>query len=88
MNEDQVLLQISMRQLIDKLPAEEDRAMVGLYYQLDNPTDYVGPWPPTFASVASYIGTKYGQGPLAESTIRYRMRIVLLKWRNIADLRG
>lgn len=81
MNEDRVLLEVSMRQLIERLEKEADRAMVLLYYQLEDPVDYVGPWPPTFASVADYIGRKFGAGPLAESTIRYRMRQILRRWR-------
>jgi hypothetical protein len=88
MNEDRVLLEISLRQLISQLDTEEDRAMVLLYYQMEDPVDYKGCWPPTFASVATYIGEKYGSGALAESTIRYRMRILLSKWRHHEHLRG
>ena len=87
MNEERVLLDISLRQLISRLDSDADKAMVLLYYQLEDPEDYTGPWPPTFASVATYIGVKYGTGPLAESTIRYRMRIVLQKWRVAGNLR-
>jgi hypothetical protein len=84
MNEDLLLLRISIDQALASLEAEEDRVMVSLYYQLEEPPaypGYVGPWPTTLASVAEYVGTRFGSGPLAESTIRYRMRLVLTEWR-------
>lgn len=81
MNEDRLLLRIAIEQALAQLPEERDRVMVALYYQLDHPKDYNGPWPPTFASVAEYVGCRFDGGPLAESTIRYRMRIVLERMR-------
>lgn len=81
MSEDQTLLEISVRQVIAALPTESDRVMVRLYYRIDEPSDYDGPWPPTFASVGEYIGIRFGKGPLAESTVRYRLKLVLARWR-------
>lgn len=86
MSEDRMLLEIAVRQAIAALERESDRAMLGLYFQLEDPADYEGVWPPTYASVAAYIGIKYGDGPLAESTIRYRMSQVLERWREAGVL--
>lgn len=81
MSEDRILLQVSITQALDRLNDPETRDMVALYYEIIDPDDYVGPWPPTFVSVGEYVGEKYGDGPVAESTIRYRMRQVLVAWR-------
>lgn len=84
MTEDAMLLRIAIEQALATLDSLEDRTMVTLYYQLEEPAafpGYTGPWPTTFASVAHYIGTRFGDGPLAESTIRYRMALVLRAWR-------
>jgi hypothetical protein len=82
-----MLLRIAVRQVLDQLLSEEDRTMVALYYEIEDPKDYEGPWPPTFASVGHYIGTRFGSGPLAESTIRYRLKLVLNRWRELGVFR-
>lgn len=83
MNEDQILDAVTVRQLIAELPREEDRIMMRLYYEIEDIPDYTGPLPPTFASVAQYVGKRFCGAPLAESTIRYRVRTILARWREV-----
>jgi hypothetical protein len=83
MNEDRIIASVAVEQLLAMLPTEQERVMISLYYGIHEPDDYAGPWPPTFASVAQYIGKRFGDGALPESTVRYRVRVILTRWRTL-----
>lgn len=82
MDEDQVLLGIALRQALDVF-SEHDRAILLIYFQLEQPEDYTGCWPPTYASVGHYVGCKLQGEPFTEGTVRYRVEVALKKLRTL-----
>lgn len=46
--------------------------MMLLVYQVFQPEDWVGRWPPKFEDIGRYIGLKYEGAALSEAAIRYR----------------
>lgn len=71
--EEFVLNRVSVRQLLDKLEPEQ-RAVIELTFGLHYPEDWPWPdtqWPPTYAAVGFYVGSRFRGKPLSEAAIRY-----------------
>lgn len=82
MDEDAMLLGIALRQALHTFP-ERDRAVLLIYFQLEQPEDYAGCWPPTYASVGAYVGMKLTGEPFTEGAVRYRVEVALKKLREL-----
>lgn len=71
MTEDTILNRIAVQQHLSKLDAE-DRLVMVLVYELECPEDWTEKWPPTYAAIGRYVGTKFRGAPLSEAAIRYK----------------
>ena len=79
MSEDRMLMEIDVERALAALhPA--DRVMMVLIYQLEQPADWTGRWPPKFEDIGRYVGLKFEGAPLSEAAIRYRRDVVLGQW--------
>jgi len=79
MSENQILTRIDLERALARLhPA--DAMMMKLIYQLEQPDDWSGRWPPKFEDIGHYIGVKYEGAPLSEAAIRYRRDVVRAQW--------
>lgn len=72
MTEDQMLNRVAVEMALDHLEKEESRVVLALSFELECPADWgKEPWPPTYAAIGRYVGTKFRGGPLSEAAIRY-----------------
>jgi len=80
-DEDAILTRVALEQALAR-ETPSDRVMMLLIFRVSVPEDWFGlPWPPTYADIGNYIGTRFGVGPLSEAAIRYRRDTLLAKWR-------
>lgn len=74
---------VTMEQLLNQLEPES-RMVVELSFGLMYPKDWPwssGPWPPTYAEIAAYVGMKTRGRPLSEASVRYIRKQALRKLR-------
>jgi hypothetical protein len=71
MTEDDIIARVAVEQLLERLPPVHAE-LLRMAARLEQPEDYVGPWPPTFVDIGRHIGEKYEGRALSESTVRYR----------------
>lgn len=83
MDEDRVLLSISLRQALARYFDERDQQILMLYFQLEQPDDFDEGWPPTYASVGRYVGTRLYGEPITEGSVRYRVELALKQLREL-----
>jgi hypothetical protein len=79
--EDVVLNRVAVEQLLAQL-GPEHRLVLELVYGIYRPTDWPWPdqrWPPTYASVGWYVGSRFRGKPLSEAAIRYISAAALRK---------
>lgn len=57
-----------------------ERDMVVMITGYEQPEDYAGPWPATYAHIGRYIGEKYEGRALSEAAIRYRRDQLYERW--------
>lgn len=79
--DDEVLNRVTVEQQLARLEPES-RTVLSLVFKIDQPTDWVAPWPPTYAAIGVYIGLKFRNRPLSEAAIRY------IRDEALAELRG
>lgn len=76
---------VTMQQMLDKLDPEA-RLVIELSFGLSYPKDWPwtsGPWPPTYAEIAAYVGMKIRGRPLSEASVRYIRKQALAKLRSM-----
>ena len=82
--EDETVLDtMTIEQLLGKLDPES-RLVVELSFGLTYPKDWPwksGPWPPTYAEIAAYVGMKTRGRPLSEASVRYVRKQALQRMR-------
>lgn len=64
---------VTIEQMLATLDLEA-RLVVSLSFGLQFPEDWpwgTGPWPPTYAEIATYVGMKTRGRPLSEASVRY-----------------
>lgn len=83
MDEDSLILHIALRQALEKYFDTRDRLILSLYFQLEQPDDYDGCWPPTYASVGQYVGKRLTGTAITEGSVRYRVDIALKQLREL-----
>lgn len=74
---------VTLQQLLDNLDPEA-RLVVELSFGLSYPKDWPwnsGPWPPTYAEIAAFVGMKTRGRPLSEASVRYIRKQALVKLR-------
>lgn len=71
MTEDELLNQITVEQVLRKLPPHHAE-LLRMIERIEQPTDYTGPWPATYEQIGVFIGLKYEGRTLSEATVRYR----------------
>jgi len=77
--DEEIINDIAIRQALSNL-SPEDRDLICLVFNFEQPEGYTGPWPATLSHIGQYIGMKYKGRPLAEATVRLRRDAVLRSW--------
>jgi hypothetical protein len=83
--EEDFLDPLTLEQLLGKLDVE-GRLVIELAFGLVYPKDWPwssGPWPPTYAEIAAFVGMKTRGRPLSEGSVRYIRKQALLKLRGL-----
>ena len=76
---------ITIEQLLATLDPEAS-LIVALSFGLVYPTDWpwgTGPWPPTYAEIAAYVGLRTRGRPLSEASVRYIRKQALKQLRKL-----
>ena len=76
-NEDAILTEVALEQALNLLNPRQ-RLVVVLLAGLEQPSDWPfgnAEWPPTYAAVGAYVGTKMRGKPLSEGAVRYINRM-------------